>query len=210
MQNVQNEPIDLITVSREFGAGGSDFAVELGQRLGWPVLDQDIIHRVAERLNLEVATAERLDEHPPNWLARVTSALLIAPPELPTGLDTTQILRMDAVAETAQSVIVEAAKQPPLIVVGHSGQNVFATRPGTLHVRLVAPLDARIQRLTTRFGWDKDTARDRAHHVDADRASYAQRYYHREWRDPLLYHVIINTGKVAIAEAAALVEAMTR
>lgn len=207
---MQNEPIDLITVSREFGAGGSDFAVELGQRLGWPVLDQDIIHRVAERLNLEVATAERLDEHPPNWLARVTSALLIAPPELPTGLDTTQILRMDAVAETAQSVIVEAAKQPPLIVVGHSGQNVFATRPGTLHVRLVAPLDARIQRLTTRFGWDKDTARDRAHHVDADRESYAQRYYHREWRDPLLYHVIINTGKVAIAEAAALVEAMTR
>lgn len=207
---MQNEPIDLITVSREFGAGGSDFAVELGHRLGWPVLDQDIIHRVAQRLDLEVATAERLDEHPPNWLARVTSALLIAPPELPTGLDTTKILRMDAVAETAQSVIVEAAKQPPLIVVGHSGQNVFATRPGTLHVRLVAPLDARIERLTTRFGWDADTARDRAHHVDADRESYAQRYYHREWRDPQLYHVIINTGKVTIAEAAELVEAMTR
>ena len=207
---MQNEPIDLITVSREFGAGGSDFAVELGHRLGWPVLDQDIIHRVAQRLNLEVATAERLDEHPPNWLARVTSALLIAPPELPTGLDTTKILRMDAVAETAQSVIVEAAKQPPLIVVGHSGQNVFATRPGTLHVRLVAPLDARTERLTTRFGWDADTARDRAHHVDADRESYAQRYYHREWRDPQLYHVIINTGKVTIAEAAELVEAMTR
>lgn len=207
---MQTEKIDLITVSREFGAGGSELAIELGKRLGWLVLDQDIIHRVAKRLNLEVATAERLDEHPPNWLARVTSALLIAPPEMPTGLDTSQILRMDAVAETAQSVIVEAAKTPPLIVVGHSGQNIFATRPGSLHVRLIAPLEARIQRLTARFGWDHDTAKDRAHHIDADRATYAERYYHREWRDPSLYHVIINTDKVAIADAATLVEAMTR
>jgi len=207
---VQTEPIDLITVSREFGAGGSEFATELGERLGWPVLDQDIIRGVASRLNLEIATVERLDEHPPNWLTRVTSALLIAPPELPTGIDTTHLLRMDAVAEAAQSVIVEAAKQPPLIVVGHSGQNIFTARHGTLHVRLVAPIEARVKRLTARFGWDENTAAQRAHHVDADRASYAQRYYHREWRDPMLYHIVINTDKLQISEAVTLVEAMAR
>jgi len=207
---VQNEQIDLITVSREFGAGGSDFATELGKQLGWPVLDQDIIRRVASRLQLEVGTVERLDEHPPNWLARVTSALLIAPPELPVGIDTTHLLRMDSVAEAAQSVVVEAAENPPLIIVGHSGQNIFATRHGTLHVRLVAPLESRVDRLVARFGWDRDTATNRAHHIDADRSAYAERYYHREWRDPLLYHVLINTGRVAIPDAVTLVEAMVR
>ncbi len=207
---VKTEEIDLITVSREFGAGGSDFAAELGGRLGWPVLDQDIIRGIAARLNLEVATAERMDEHPPNWLARVTSALLVAPPELATGLDTGHVLQMDAVARAAEAVIVDAAAKPPLIVVGHSGQNIFATRAGTLHVRLVAPLEARVTRLTTRFGWDERTATQRAHHVDADRNSYAQRYYRREWRDPLLYHVVINTSRIGISEAASLVEAMAR
>ena len=207
---MQNQPIDLITVSREFGAGGSDFAVELGNRLGWPVLDQDIIRRVAQRLKLQVKAVERLDEHPPNWLARVTSALLIAPPEMPVGIDTPHMLHMDSVAEAAQSVIVEAAQNPPLIIVGHSGQNIFATRPGTLHVRLVAPLESRVERLRARFGWDHDTAVDRARHIDADRAAYAQRYYHREWGDPLLYHVVIDTGRVSIAEAVKMIEAMTR
>lgn len=207
---MQNQPIDLITVSREFGAGGSDFAVELGNRLGWPVLDQDIIRRVAQRLKLQVKAVERLDEHPPNWLARVTSALLIAPPEMPVGIDTPHMLHMDSVAEAAQSVIVEAAQNPPLIIVGHSGQNIFATRRGALHVRLVAPLESRVERLRARFGWDHDTAVDRARHVDADRAAYAHRYYHREWGDPLLYHVVIDTGRVSIAEAVKMIEAMTR
>ena len=207
---MQNQKIDLVTVSREFGAGGSDFARELGDHLGWPVLDQDIIRRVAERLQLKVGTVERLDEHPPSWLARVTSALLIAPPELPVGIDTAHMLHMDSVAETAQNVLVEAAENPPLIIVGHSGQNIFATRPGTLHVRLVAPLESRVERLRARFGWDHDTAAERARHIDADRAAYAQRYYHREWGDPLLYHVVIDTGRVSIAEAVKMIEAMTR
>ncbi|MES2359002.1 MAG: cytidylate kinase-like family protein [Gemmatimonadota bacterium] len=207
---MQNQSIDLITVSREFGAGGSDFAVELGNGLGWPVLDQDIIRRVAQRLKLQVKAVERLDEHPPNWLARVTSALLIAPPEMPVGIDTPHMLHMDSVAEAAQSVVVEAAQNPPLIIVGHSGQNIFATRPGALHVRLVAPLESRVERLMARFGWDYDTAADRARHIDADRAAYSQRYYHREWHDPLLYHVVIDTGRVSVAEAAKMIEAMAR
>ncbi len=207
---MQNQKIDLITVSREFGAGGSDFARDLGERLGWPVLDQDIIHRVAERLHLRVGTVERLDEHPPSWLARVTSALLITPPELPVGMDTSHLLHMDSVAEAAQKVLVEAAEKPPLIIVGHSGQNIFATRPGALHVRLVAPLETRVDRLTARFGWDRNTAAERANHVDADRAAYSQRYYHREWRDPLLYHVVIDTGRVSIDEAVTMMEAMAR
>jgi cytidylate kinase len=117
---------------------------------------------------------------------------------------------MDSVAEAAQSVVVEAAQNPPLIIVGHSGQNIFATRPGTLHVRLVAPLESRVERLRARFGWDHDTAAERARHIDADRAAYAQRYYHREWGDPLLYHVVIDTGRVSIAEAVKMIEAMTR
>jgi len=207
---VHHDQIDLITVSREFGAGGSDFASELGERLGWPVLDQEIIRRIAERLKLQVRAVERLDEHPPNWLARVTSALLIAPPELPLGIDTPHMLRMDSVAEAAQSVLVQAAEKPPVIIVGHSGQNIFATRRGALHVRLVAPLESRVDRLTARFGWDRDTAAERARHIDADRAAYSLRYYHREWRDPLLYHVVIDTARVSIAEAVSMIEAMTR
>jgi cytidylate kinase len=207
---MQTGHIDIITVSREFGAGGSDFARELGERLGWRILDHDLIQLVAQRLQLQEATVERLDEHPPNWLARVASALLIAPPDAPVGIDTSHLLHMDTVAAAAQSVIRDAAQQPPLIIVGHSAQNIFATRAGTLHIRLIAPLEKRVQRLIAQFGWDAATASARARRIDADRDAYAQRYHNREWRDPLSYDLIINTGRVSIHEAVALVERKLR
>ena len=44
------ERIDLITLSREYGAGASALAARLGALLGWRVLDEDIPHLVADRI----------------------------------------------------------------------------------------------------------------------------------------------------------------
>jgi cytidylate kinase len=208
--SVERPSIDLVTVSREFGAGGSELAAALGAALGWPVLDHDIAHRVADRLALEDATVERLDEHPPTWLARITSALLIAPPEAPIGIDVGKILSPDAVAHTVDRIIVESAGEAPLVIVGHAGQLMFRARPGTMHVRLVAPRESRIERLRARFGWDAAHAAAELERTDRDRVAYVQRYYHHDVRDPLLYDLVINTGRVGITEAVALVVARVR
>jgi len=202
-------PIDLVTVSREYGSGGSEFARELGQLLGWPVLDHGLVHHVATRLRLDDRAVERLDEHPPRRLARRAPAPLTPPPAAPTSLDTRHVLPPDAVADAAHAVIVEAAQSPPLIVVGHGAQCIFGGRPGALHVRLVAPLDERVRRACGRQnadpGRDAPAVASLARRMDDDRGKYVARYYRRDWRDPLLYDAQFNTGRVSIAEAVSLV-----
>lgn len=208
--SVERPTVDLVTVSREVGAGGSELAEALGQELGWPVLDRDIAHRVASRLALEDATVERLDEHPPSWLARIANALLLAPPESPVGIETGKILDPDAVKRTVDHVISDAGKSPPVVIVGHGGQLMFATRPGSVHVRLVAPVESRIARLRARYGWDEAHALAELERTDRDRVAYVQRYHHRDVRDPQLYDLVINTGRIGIAAAVALVAARVR
>ncbi|HEV2642642.1 MAG TPA: cytidylate kinase-like family protein, partial [Candidatus Elarobacter sp.] len=129
--------IDLITVSREFGAGGSEFAKALGVRPGWPVCDREIVERVAGRLKLDRRTVEALDEHAPGFLARVAQTLMVAPIELPLMVETSEMLNPDAVAEATQATVRDAAQSTPVVIVGHAGQAIFAGRPDTLHVRLV-------------------------------------------------------------------------
>jgi cytidylate kinase len=199
-------PIDLITIAREYGSGGSDLAAQLGARLGWPVLDDDLVRRVAERLHLDPGAVRELDEHPPTFLARIATAMLIAPPEMAMPPHTREVLRPDAVAEAAQAAILAAAEAPPVIIVGHGGASIFAGRPGTLHLRLVAPLDDRARRIAVRTGWSEREAAAEARRVDEDRARYVSRYYHASWRDPLLYHLVLNTSRISLDEAAALVE----
>jgi cytidylate kinase len=97
-----------------------------------------------------------------------------------------------------------------LIVVGFGTQCMFADRVDALHVRLVAPLPVRVERLRARFGWDATNASTRARRMDEDRRRYVQRYFHRDVHDPLLYDVQINTGRMSIDEAAGVIEQLAR
>lgn len=204
------EPIDVITISREYGSGGSDLAREVGARLHWPVLDRDLLQQVAERLSLSHGTVEAMDEHPPSLLARIASGLLIAPVESPLTFDTNDILSPDAIAHAARAAIQEAVEKPPLIVVGHGTQTLFQNRPGTLHVRLVAPLDQRVERVCARQQGDPRIVAGQARRMDQDRAAYVRRYYRSDWHDALLYDLQLNTGRISIDEAATTVTELVR
>ena len=151
----------------------------------------------------------RLREHSPTLLARLSAALLVAPPEAP-GIDTSHLLRIDAIAEAALESIMEAAKSLPLILVGFGTQCIFADRADALHVRLVAPMSVRVERLRARYGWDATNAAARARRMEEDRRRYVQRYFHRDVNDPLLYDVQINTGRTTLDEATTMIEQLVR
>ena len=198
-------PIDIITISREFGAGGSSVAAALSAQLGWPVLDRDLAQRVADRLRLDREVVEKFDEQSPSFFARLTSALLTSHAEAPTPAPPTDVPHHEAIAESARAVIEEAGRSPPLIVVGHGGQAIFRGRPGAFHVRLVAPIASRIQRICTRLPCTKGQAEAQVRRVDADRHEHLRRYFGIEWRDEMLYDLQVNTGNISIDDAAGLI-----
>jgi CMP/dCMP kinase len=201
----QTASIRLVTVSREFGAGGSDLAHELGARLKWPVLDHNIVHRVAERLRLNDGTVEPFDEHPPSLLARIATVLIVPLPGMYSFPTVAEVPTHDAIADATRRVIEDAAKSLPLIVVGHGAQCIFEDRLDTLSVRLVAPLHVRLCRIAARQRISHPLAAELVRRADEDRQAYIQRYFHRDWRSELLYDLQINTGAIGISEAATMV-----
>jgi len=166
------------------------------------VLDRDVVRRVAERLRLDPRHVAAVDEQPPGLLTRlIASALLMTPPELPTEMQT-DTLHPDAIAAAARAAIQAAAESPPLIVVGHATQCLFHDRPATLHIRLVAPLALRLERVCARLPCKSAMAIAETRRMDQARDAYVRRHYQTDWRDPLLYDIQINTGRVTIEEAA--------
>src|SRR4051794_7978575 len=144
-------PIRLITISREYGAGGSELGVLLGSSLGWPVLDHELVRQLAARLSCEEGEVMAMDEHAPSFLERLASVATVTAPESrvhsrPWSTDP------DCVAAAAREVLLEAAQNPPLIVVGHGGNCLFRSRPDVLRVRVTAPQDVRIRRGGPRAG----------------------------------------------------------
>ena len=54
--------MNVITITREYGAGGGEVARKLAEALGWELLDRELLHQAAEVEHVPDAELERLDE----------------------------------------------------------------------------------------------------------------------------------------------------
>jgi phage gp37-like protein len=209
MEPVTRVTIQLITISREYGAGGSELGVFLGKELGWPVLDHELVQQLAARLRCEEGEIVAMDEHVPSFLERLAAVAVVTAPESrvhssPWATDP------DCVAAAAREVLLEAVRNLPLIVVGHGGNCLFRGRPDVLRVRVTAPFDVRVRRVAQRTGVATAQAAADVRRKDADRQQYLQRYYHSSLNDPCEYDLQINTGAVPLDAAARMVVALLR
>ncbi|HEY3013141.1 MAG TPA: cytidylate kinase-like family protein, partial [Gemmatimonadales bacterium] len=196
-------------ISREYGAGGSELGVLLGERLGWPVLDHELVRQLAARLSCEEGDVKAMDEHAPSFLERLAAAAVITAPES-RAHSTPWSTDPDCVAAAAREVLLEAAQNPPLIVVGHGGNCLFRDRPDVLRIRVTAPFDVRVERVARRTGSTPLQAAADVRRRDGDRQHYLQRYYRTDVNDASAYDLQINTHTIPIEAAAQVVCSLMR
>ncbi|MDB4937582.1 MAG: Cytidylate kinaselike family [Labilithrix sp.] len=200
--------LEVVTIARQFGAGGSDLALALGETLGWPVLDREIIHTAAERLHADEARAASVDEYVTGALQKLAKGFALSVPEY--AIEPAYELDPDDVARVTHQVVLTAAKSAPLVVVGHGVQCLLASQPNVLHVRVVAPVEKRVACIATRLKMDTATATSEVHRRDAQRARYLRHHFGADNNDPTLYDVQFNTAHLSVAEVASAIAQIVR
>jgi cytidylate kinase len=110
-----------------------------------------------------------------------------------------------AYLQAVQIVIENMAEEGKVIIVGRAGQAILQNNPNALHLRVVAPMQVRIQRIVKAHGISPQAARAQIEDSDRYRINYLQRFYNIEWDDPTLYHLIINTGHISLETSAEVV-----
>jgi len=205
----------IVTVSRQFGAGGSELAARVADALGWPLLDNALLDEVAARLGTSREAVAARDERRPSLAARLADALALgasdAEPSVTAALpgrDAESVAPPPAeeqVLAVTQRVIVEAAARGPVVVVGRGAQAALASRGDALHVLCCAPRDARVARVAARESIAPAAAARRVDDVDRERLTLVRRRWGRELLDPSHYDLCVNTARLGIPEAAALV-----
>ncbi len=72
---------------------------------------------------------------------------------------------------------------------------IFKDRQDALHIRLVAPLELRIQRIAKLLNISIKEATKNVLEVDKSRTSYLRDFYSVDVNDAKFYHLAINTGR---------------
>ncbi|HSR10900.1 MAG TPA: cytidylate kinase family protein, partial [Thermodesulfobacteriota bacterium] len=89
--------------------------------------------------------------------------------------------------------------------VGRGGQVLLKDVPGTLHVRIFAPLQFRVSDLMKRERVDEKHAAQMIRQSDQDSSGYIKCFFNADWDDPNLYHLLINTGKISVETGVKLI-----
>ncbi|HEU5431842.1 MAG TPA: cytidylate kinase-like family protein [Thermomicrobiales bacterium] len=193
-----------VTISREYGSGG-EIAGRLANRLGWRLVDHELVVRLAHALGETEAEAEALDEHAEGFLWRMLEGLRYAAPwtmvDQPRSIEEQQRRHREALT----SVIQAAAALGDVVIVGRGAQAILADRRDVLHSRIVAPLPARIAYVVRRENLTPEAARARILTIDRDRARYLQEAEHVRPDDAHLYDLTINTGALTLDDAVDLI-----
>ena len=199
----------IVTISRQFGAGGSSVAGLVASELGAEVVDKKLIEEVARRLSIRPSDVEAEDERPRTLLERLVRSFSVLEPGFGMGWtppypDPLYDSRKDIIHLT-ENVIREVAEGGNGVIVGRGAGFVLRDRPGVYRVFLRAPDDARVKTLMAREGFSDAEARRKMHETDSNRAAYIKQLYGHDWCDVDEYDMILNTGRISYETAAQMI-----
>ena len=66
----------VVTISRQFGAGGRTLAESLARRINYQFVHTRIVNRIAKEANVSVNWVKSVEKHSGDWLMRFTSRLV--------------------------------------------------------------------------------------------------------------------------------------
>ena len=199
----------VVTISRQFGAGGSSVAGIIAAELHAEVVDKKLIEEVARRLQMSPSEVAAEDERPRPLLERLVRSFSTLEPTMGAGWSPPYPDPLfdprNAIIELTEEVIKEVADGGNVVIVGRGAGFCLRDRPNVFRVFLRAPEAVRVKTLMERFGLTDADARRKMHETDANRAAYTHQLYKKDWCDPDEYDLIVNTGRLGYQATAEVI-----
>lgn len=181
--------IPVVTVCMEPGAGGCVIAEQIAKRLGFDFFHRDIIHKIAESAKISTTVVESLEKERLSGVQDFISSLV-----------QDQYIHPNIYLEHVMRVIGTIGKHGHAVVVGR-GANFIIPAENRFAVRVIAPLDLRIENVAKRFGVPTDTAKRRVLVRENRRHAFIRHSFNADICDPIHYDLMLNTGNLSVEAA---------
>ncbi len=195
----------VITISRQFGAGGKTLAQNVADRLGYKIAHEEIIEKVAEKAKVSADSLRSFEAEARGLLQRATS-LLTPNRFIDHVLDPRRnYMDGDLYIDLLRKIIPEIADEGNIVILGRGSQFILMGRPDTVHVLLVANQEDRIRFMQEQYDLTESLARDAVRKQGRRREQLMRLFGHGDYDQPIYYDLVINLSKVSIDGAVELV-----
>ena len=200
----------VLTIAREYGSGGACIARKIAESLGWNLLDKALIDAIARNAQVDPQLAQRYDERVDSWLHRISrGGLWRGAFDGVTSVTDADFFDAHTVAALGRNLILEVCARGNCVIVGRGAQCLLRDRQDVLQVFIYAPWPERVARVRERVSAAADIE-DLIRSTDKQRAEYVRFHFGCNWKNPHLYHMMINSSLGEDIVARMIIDAVER
>jgi len=173
--------ITVVTVSSEPGSGGQVIAKGIAEKMGYDLFQRDIIREIAERADIGVSVIESIEKERLSGIEDFIATLV-----------SRRYLWPEIYLEQLMKVISVIGKHGMAVIAGR-GANFILPPNERLSIRVVAPIDLRVQNISRLLSISEEEARKRVIMKEAKRKAFIRKSFNAEIADPINYDLTFNT-----------------
>jgi len=194
----------VITISRQFGAGGITLGDLVSKKLGYRFFDNEIIQMVAKKAKVSTNWVESMEKEAGGKIQRFLSGVV-------SKRLVDRILDMDhgyideeIYVDLLHDIIEKIAAEGNAVILGRGSQYILQNAGDTFHVLLVADKDYRIRFIEEKYHMKPKQAVQMVNNEEKRRVNLYQKFGRLDYDSTAHYHLILNMRRVPLAKAADL------
>ena len=180
----------IITIGRECGCQGDEFAALLAEQYHFPYYNKKAI--------LQMAREEGILEKHPDFFGEVPVDTLL--------YTIASIENEDFLIMVPGNALSMLKKKKAFVLVGRCGNVVFGKEPDVMRIFLTGNKEERIKTIAQKHNISERKAKRLVEETDARRAAYHKRYTNETWGDAGSYDLCINISQIGMEHAVKLVQ----
>lgn len=188
----EKAPGPVITISREVGCSGLELAYALAERLNktsyrdsWKVISKEILQQSAQELDLD-----------PERISKIFKQMdRTSFDEILNAFNEKRFKSDKKIKKTVIEVIRSFGEDGFCIIVGRASNVICADISHSLHLRMVAPMDYRINSIMQKNGWSRADAEKFIARVEKERFAYRHAVMGKNSGDEEFFDITFNRAE---------------
>jgi cytidylate kinase len=195
----------VITISRQFGAGGTTLGGSLAKRLGYRYVDDELIRQVADKAGVSLDQVRTFEKRGTSKLMRLLD-WVVSPDFIDRHTSNRRQLDEKRYVDEVKAVILKLYEKGDAVIIGRGGNYTLRGYPNTVHVFLVADMKHRINFLSKKYKLTKRQAETAIKRADMIRSRFLNCFSDQASHDdPNLYTMTLNMNYVSMEKAEDLI-----
>jgi cytidylate kinase len=204
----QEEPMAVITISRQYGAGGITLGQMIADKLGYTFADSDIIQRVSKEANVSPEWVESFEKEAGSHFSRIVSSMVSKGLVDRILKDERGYLDEQIYLDYLVLIISQMADEGDAVILGRGSQYILNDHPDAIHVLLIDEFENRINFMMSHYDLPRNKAVRVVNSEDKRRLSLYRRLGKSDFESPHLYHLVLNMSRINLEVASEMVCAL--